>query len=220
MASQQRVPVACAPARAKGARSRLPFNGPLGMADTETTGASLRSRGGMRPLRTRRHVLGAGNASCRDKELRQWRSCVTFSASPRTVTHARQRCALAQYFVGRCRAWQDGRRGCGSRPGWRQRNVREGVSVRAMSQGPQPCRAARLFLVLKPLVCLRRRRKRQRECRSRKSFARRRGARWIFSSRVFHRRLRRPHGHASAHVDRHRAARSDVDPTELAKQSA
>jgi hypothetical protein len=78
------------------------------------------------------------------------------------------------------------------------RNVKEGVSARTMSRRPQPCRAARLVLVLKPLGCLRRRRKRQRECRSRKSFARRRRASRIFSSSVFHRRLRHPHGHARA----------------------
>lgn len=86
------------------------LQGPLGIADIETTGASLRSRGGMRPLRTRRHVLGAGNAPCRDKELRQWMPCVTFSASPRTVTHASRRGALAQSVSSAGgRTWQDRR---------------------------------------------------------------------------------------------------------------
>jgi hypothetical protein len=33
-------------------------------------------------------VLGAWDAPCWDRELRQWKLCVTFSASPMTVTHA------------------------------------------------------------------------------------------------------------------------------------
>lgn len=61
-------------------------------------------------MQARRHVLGAGNARCRDKELRQWTPCVTFSASPRTVTHASQKGALAQSVssVGD-RTWHDRR---------------------------------------------------------------------------------------------------------------
>jgi hypothetical protein len=111
VASQPRVRVACTVARIRKNRGiEAALQGPLGMADIETTGASLRSRGGMRPLQARRHVLGAGNAPCRDKELRQRMPCVTFSASPRTVTHAAQRCALAQRVSSAGgRTWQDGR---------------------------------------------------------------------------------------------------------------
>jgi len=33
-------------------------------------------------------MLGVGEIRCCDKRLRQWAVCVTFSASPKTVTHA------------------------------------------------------------------------------------------------------------------------------------
>jgi hypothetical protein len=46
------------------------------------------------------HVLGAWDAPCYDKELRQWKLCVTFSASPMTVTHAWEELRVgADWFV-------------------------------------------------------------------------------------------------------------------------
>jgi hypothetical protein len=50
--------------------------------------ASLRSRGGRAHCERCRHMLGLGDWRCSDNELRQWMLCVTFSASPKTVTHA------------------------------------------------------------------------------------------------------------------------------------
>ena len=112
MASQQRVPVACTVARVrKGAGSRLPFKGRSGWLTSRRLELRCEAGGRTRPLRTWRHVLGAGNAPCRDKELRQWMPCVTFSASPRTVTHASRRCALAQSVSSAGgRTWEDRRR--------------------------------------------------------------------------------------------------------------
>ena len=69
-----------------GVRSRLPLAGRSRWL-TSTEGASLRSFGGLRPLRTRCHMLGVGEIRCCDKRLRQWAVCVTFSAAPKTVTH-------------------------------------------------------------------------------------------------------------------------------------
>jgi hypothetical protein len=87
VASQQRVPVACAVAHACERGIEAAHKGPLAVADTEIKEASLQSLGGMRPLRTSCHLLGVGDTRCRDKELRQWMLCVTFSASPLKVTH-------------------------------------------------------------------------------------------------------------------------------------
>ena len=62
--------------------------GPLGVADTETR--RLRCKAFEECVRCRRwcHMLGVDNTRCSDKELRQWSLCVTFSASPKKVTHA------------------------------------------------------------------------------------------------------------------------------------
>lgn len=57
--------------------------GPLGVADIETKNDFIAKPWGMRLLQTRCHVLGVGDTRCTDKELRQWRLCVTFSGYAR-----------------------------------------------------------------------------------------------------------------------------------------
>lgn len=91
-------------------------------------------------MQTLRHMLGVWDMHCMDKELRQWLLCVTFSASPMTVTHAQRRMPWRSFFVGRgiaaevnCR-----RDAAATQVGWASRGGMMGVSARAMSQGPQP----------------------------------------------------------------------------------
>lgn len=98
VASQQRVPGhAKLPTLVKrGIEAAL--EGPLGVADEQLRKASLQSLGRMRPLQTRCHLVGVGDTRCRDNELRQWMPCVTFSAVPMKVTHARAG-ALAQVLL-------------------------------------------------------------------------------------------------------------------------
>ena len=62
--------------------------GPLGLADIERRDASLQSAEGNASVADACHVLGVGEYACCDRELRQSWLCVTFSASPKTVTHA------------------------------------------------------------------------------------------------------------------------------------
>jgi hypothetical protein len=121
-----------------GVRSRLPLAGRSRWL-TSTEGASLRSVGGLRPLRTRCHMLGVGEIRCCDKRLRQWAVCVTLSAAPKTVTHAWRNAAFnAVLYIGvavRMIAAGDTTAG--------QRIRKMGVSARSDESGPQPigCRS-------------------------------------------------------------------------------
>ena len=58
------------------------------MADTETKNGFVAKPWGNTSIADACHMLGVGDTSCWDKDLRQWVLCVTFSASPAKVTHA------------------------------------------------------------------------------------------------------------------------------------
>jgi hypothetical protein len=76
---------------------RLPSKGRSGWLTL--IGFVAKPRGGaQRSLQAVCHVLGAGDMPSWNMALRQFKTCVTLSASPMTVTHARRKC-LAQLPV-------------------------------------------------------------------------------------------------------------------------
>ena len=91
-------------------------------------------------MRTRCHMLGVGEIRCCDKRLRQWAVCVTFSAAPKTVTHAWRNAAFNAVLYIRVAVRMIA---AGIRP--LDSGIRKmGASARSDESGPQPvgCRSS------------------------------------------------------------------------------